>query len=480
MPSTTYYYEIKSINQYGGSALSTQKSATTAALPAAPAIATNVKATVKSSSAISLSWTDNATNETGYNIYRSLSDTLHFKIVASLPVNSTIYPDSGLFAHLTYFYKVTVLGVAGTTANSATVSGKTKDDAPVINDIANRSVRYGVTTTIQISAADVNGDKLTYLILNKPAFATLTNNSDNLTATLTLNPTSVQTGNYNTQVIVNDGNGGKDTTSFTLTVSSNYDPVIDTIINYTINEADSLNVSLKGHDQNNDNLTWSVTGAPANSFITQSSNSSAVLHLRTSYSSSANYLVKITVNDGNGGTAVRQFSLTVNDKNPSKTIYARFMYSDAIGAPWNSITTTTTNNLKDSSGNTTSVSLALQTPWWSAYNGGPQTGNNSGVYPDAVLEDYYYFGVFGSPDSVAAKVSGLDTSLKYNFTFYAGSVFSGSGITDNGNTTYTIGSTTVSLYVQNNTKNTVTIYNVKPDATGSIIFIMGKASIRQI
>ncbi len=476
LPSTTYYYKIKSINQYGGSALATQKSATTSALPAPPAIATNVKVTVKSSSAISLSWTDNATNETGYSIYRSLSDTLHYKLTTSLPINSTNYLDSGLFAHLTYFYKITVLGVGGTLAKSPTVSGKTKDDAPVITDIASRSVRYGIATAIQVSAADVNGDKLIYSILNKPAFATLINNGDKQTATLTLNPTSAQTGAHNTQIIVNDGNNGKDTTAFTLTVSGNYDPIIDSIANYTITETDSLNVSLTGHDQNNDNLTWSVTGAPANSFLTQSSSNTATLHLRTSYSSSGSYLVDITANDGNGGTAVRQFSLTVNDKNPAKTIFARFMYNDTIGTPWNNITTTTTNNLKDASNSTTNVSLTLQTTWWAAYNGGPQTGNNSGVYPDAVLKDYYYFGIFGGPDSVAAKLSGLDTALKYNLTFYAGSVYSGTGITDNGNTTFTIGGTTVSLYVQNNTKNTVTIYNVKPDVTGSIVFKMGKAS----
>ncbi len=476
LPSTSYYYKIKSINQYGGSALSTLKSAVTAALPAAPAVATNFKATVKSSSAITVSWNDNAANETGYNLYKSQSDTLHFKLIATLPINSVSYFDSGLFAHLTYFYKVAVLGVGGTSANSVTVSGKTTDDAPVINDIANRSVRYGVTTSIQVSAADVNGDKLTYSILNKPAFATLTNNSDKLTATLTLNPTSAQTGSYNTKIVVNDSYGGTDTTSFTLTVNSNYDPAIDTIINYNINEADSLNVGLTGHDQNNNALTWSVKGAPANSFITNTNNSSAVLHLRTSYTSSGSYIIKVTANDGNGGIAVRQFTLTVNDKNPSKTIYARFYYGDTIGTPWNNITAITTNNLKDSSGNTTNVSLALQTGWWGASNVGPSTGNNSGVYPDAVLKDYYYFGIFGGPDSVAAKVSGLDTSLRYNLTFYAGSVFSGTGITDNGNTTYTIGTTTVSLYVQNNIKNTVTIYNVKPDAAGSIIFKMGKAS----
>jgi hypothetical protein len=114
-----------------------------------------------------------------------------------------------------------------------------------------------------------------------------------------------------------------------------------------------------------------------------------------------------------------------------------FKYVDDLGEPWNDITGLTTNNLKDASGATTNIGLAVQGSWFTTYNTGPTTGNNSGVYPDAVLMDYLYFGIFGGPETMDTKITGLDTARKYNLTFFASSVFPGAA--DNGSTVYTVG-----------------------------------------
>ncbi len=449
-------------------------SATTPALPAAPIKPTIAKATVKSSSVIALTWKDNATNETGYTIYRSVNDSLHFRSVASLPPNSASYNDSSLFAHLTYYYRISVNGVGGTYNNAAVVSAKTTDNAPVITDLASRSVRYGITTVIKLTATDVDGDSLTYSILNKPSWATLTNNGNN-TANFTLKPTSANQGVIsNIKIIVNDNNGARDTTApFTLTVNSNYDPTLDSIADYTLSENGNVTINLNGHDQNStDSLRWSVTNVPNNYNITAINKTTAQLVLHPNYAAAGGYVVTVTASDGNGGTATRTFNLTVNDKDPNKTIYARFKDADVIGSPWNNITGVTTNNLTDVNGNATTVGLNMQTTWFSTSNGGPNTGNNSGVYPDAVLKDYYYFGIFGGPNTVSVQINGLDTSLKYNLTFFAAS--SWPGASDNGTTTFTVGTQTVSEYVQGNTQNTASINGLKPDATGNIYFTMAK------
>ncbi len=69
-PNTTYYYRVRTFNAIGSSAWSNTASATTLALvlPAAPS---NLVATAFSASQINLTWTDNATNETGFTIQRS-------------------------------------------------------------------------------------------------------------------------------------------------------------------------------------------------------------------------------------------------------------------------------------------------------------------------------------------------------------------------------------------------------------------------
>ena len=90
----------------------------------------------------------------------------------------------------------------------------------------------------------------------------------------------------------------------------------------------------------------------------------ANLFVHPKYSAAGTYLASITVDDGAGASVTRQFSITVNNKEPNITVYARFKDQDAIGLPWNSITGVTTNNLKNSAGGATSIGLALQTSWW--------------------------------------------------------------------------------------------------------------------
>ena len=449
-------------------------SATTSVLPAAPIKATNGKAVAQSSSVLALTWKDNATDETGFKLYRSVGDSLHFKFLSSLPVNASSYTDSSLFGHTLYYYYVSVLGAGGIYTNSNKFKAKTLDNAPAITNVENRSVRYGITTILKITANDADGDSLIYSILNKPTWAKLTNNGDN-TADFKLTPKSANQGDFNNiKIIVNDKYGKKDTTTFSLTVNSNYDPNFDSIGDYTITENDNLTIDLNGQDQNStDVLTWSVTNVPNTYSITTINNTTAQLELHPNYAAAGIYTVSVKVSDGNGGTATRTFNLNVNDKDPNKNIYARFKDVDDIGTPWNNITGVSTDNLKDANGNTTTVGMHMQTSWYATSNGGPTTGNNSGVYPDAVLKDYYYFGIFGGPDNVTVQLTGLDTALKYNLTFLAASSWPGTA--DNGTTTFTVDDQTVSQYVQNNTQNTVSINGIKADADGTINFTMAKA-----
>ena len=51
-----------------------------------------------------VSWTD-ASNETGYRVYRS-TDGVNFSKVADLAANATSFADSGLKDNTTYYYKV--------------------------------------------------------------------------------------------------------------------------------------------------------------------------------------------------------------------------------------------------------------------------------------------------------------------------------------------------------------------------------------
>ena len=469
VPGTSSYVTIPASALFRAS-IGAIPSATTLALPAPPATPGNFKATATSASQISLTW-NSVSGATGYQLSRSIGGNSNYIALATVASNITSYSDTGLNANLIHYYKIVTTGVGGTTSSASTASATTQNNAPVITKLNAISVPFGSTTTINVSATDADGDVLSYTG-SLPPFASLVSNGNG--ESLVLNPAQSDMGVYsNQQIVVNDSHGGTDNTTFTLTVNNNYLPAIDAIGNYTMNENDVVNIPLTAHDQNaGDVLTWSVSNAPNAYTLINNSNGSATLTLHPNFLSAGTYNPVVTVNDGNGGITTATFTVVVNDKSPNTNIYVRFKYNTPIGSPWNSVTGLTTNNLVDENGNTTNVGLALQTSWWANYNSGVTTGNNSGVYPDAVLEDYYYFGIFGGPETVDTKITGLDPSKKYNLTFFGASNFS--LVPDNGSTVYTVGSQSDTLRVQNNMQNTVSINGITPAADGTITYTMSK------
>jgi len=453
----------------------TQSVATTFSLPAVPVAPYGVTANALSASSIALSWQDTASTVTGFQLYRSVGDTTHFIQLASFAANVFSYADNGLFSNQTYYYKLLATGVGGNSAYSSVVNATTKNTPPVIAKLSDTSMRYGTTVTLTLNATSPNAGTLTFSGANLPAFAHLTDNN-NRTATLALTPAAADQGNYaGMKILVADAFGGKDSTVFALNVNNNYAPVIDSIGNYTLSENDTLSIPLSAHEQNPANaLSFAVSNLPNNYTIVPGSNGQAVLQLHPSYAAAGTYSVLVTVNDANGLKATRTFTLTVLDKDPTRKIYVRMQASHTIGGVWNSVTGVTSTNFNDASGVNTGVGLNLPSSWWPAtYPGGPTTGNNSGVYPDAVLQDYYFFAYFGGPDTVNAVITGMDMTKLYNLTFYAGSAWT--GVADNGSTNYRVGSQSVSLHVQNNTQNTVTLSSLKPAADGTITFTMKRA-----
>src|SRR5262249_5750122 len=74
-----------------------------------------LSATAISATQISLSWTDNANNETGFKVYISTNGTT-FSLLATLGTNVTTYSSSGLNSATTYYYRVTAFNAIGESA----------------------------------------------------------------------------------------------------------------------------------------------------------------------------------------------------------------------------------------------------------------------------------------------------------------------------------------------------------------------------
>jgi uncharacterized protein (AIM24 family) len=135
---TTYYYRIMAYKRNETSSYSGVAGATTQSsgvtIPNAPS---NLTAAAGSSSQINLSWQDNSSNETGFKIQRATSSSGPWAQIATVGANTSSYPDAGLSASTTYYYRVFSYNSAGNSgysnvANTTTQSsgGTTVPDAP--------------------------------------------------------------------------------------------------------------------------------------------------------------------------------------------------------------------------------------------------------------------------------------------------------------------------------------------------------------
>jgi titin len=117
--STSYSYRVRGYNDGGDSDYSNTASAETQVVPALPATPTNLTATAASRSQINLTWTDNASNETGFKIERCKGATCtYFTQIATVGANVTSYSNTGLSANSTYRFRVRAYNAAGNSSYS--------------------------------------------------------------------------------------------------------------------------------------------------------------------------------------------------------------------------------------------------------------------------------------------------------------------------------------------------------------------------
>ncbi|HMH34024.1 MAG TPA: PA14 domain-containing protein [Puia sp.] len=454
-------------------------SATTLAAPGTPGIPVNFTVQAQSPSKIKVSWADAGSSATSFELYRSSNTNTSYALLKTIPASGgTInYVDSSLFSNALYFYKVRALNQGGNSGFTAEASATTLDNIPVATPISNKNVRY--TTQLQVSfvATDADNEQLTTVVSNLPSFGSFLS-TGNGTATITFSPAVADAGVYNNiTVTATDQHGGVASSSFNLTVNDNYNPEITgTSTTVSVNEGSNTSLVLNANDQNaSDNIAWVFSGLP--SFITPTitgtgSTSSVTFAIHPGYADNGIYNFTASTSDGRGGSDDKAITVTVSDVNPSSKVYLNFKDATGVNAAgvWNNLNATPAINnvlgsFTDDSGAPSTVGLKILTNWQNVPtptgNTGVNTGNNSGVYPDAVISTYWW-----SNTKQTFKITGLDTSslVRYRLTFFGSS----GKISDTRTSQYTVNGNVVTLVATNNSTNTVNITGLVPASDSSL------------
>ena len=120
-PESSICYRVVAENVVGKSAYSAVSCASTM-LPLVP---TSLASSILSSSALRLTWTDNASDEDGYRLERCIgSGCTGFAQLTALAPNSTSYDDFGLATNTDYRYRLRAYNGAGNTAYTVVVVAK--------------------------------------------------------------------------------------------------------------------------------------------------------------------------------------------------------------------------------------------------------------------------------------------------------------------------------------------------------------------
>ena len=236
------------------------------------------------------------------------ADTLEFSLGAGAPTGASINQNTGAFswtptASQVGTHTVTVQvedGAGATDSEAVAVTVTESNENPVLGSIGAKSVNELAALTFTATATDGDNDPLEFtLVGTPPSGASITSGG-----AFSWTPSESQDGTHAITIQVEDGSGGSDSETITVTVSEvNQDPALNPIGPKSVNKLEALTFTATATDGDviggtADTLEFSLgAGAPTGASINQ--NTGAFSWTPTA-SQVGTHTVTVQVEDGAG------------------------------------------------------------------------------------------------------------------------------------------------------------------------------------
>src|ERR1041385_2949152 len=172
----------------------------------------------------------------------------------------------------------------------------------------------GATADQSITATDQDGNTLSFSLVTGPTFATVTTVTGGTgtgTGNIHLAPGFSDAGTYTATVRADDGAGGTNDKTLTITVTNtNRAPVLNAISPMVVTENATADQTITGSDPDGDALTFSKVTGPTFVTITTATATTGTVHVAPGTGDAGTYTVQAQVSDG-ALTDTEIFSVTV-------------------------------------------------------------------------------------------------------------------------------------------------------------------------
>lgn len=273
--------------------------------------------------------------------------------------------------------------IAWLPAFSIAVTAAAGNSAPTISGTPPTSAKPGVQYTFQPSAADANGDPLTFSIANRPLWATF----NATTGALAGMPTATSVSGTNIIISVSDGKLSASLPAFAINVvaSANAPPVISGAPPTSATVGTAYAFTPTASDANGDALTFSIANTPAWATFSTSTGRLQGTPAAANVGSSTNII--ISVSDGQSTTSLPAFAIAVSaaSSNAAPTISGTPPTTATVGTAYAFQPTA-----NDANGDPLTFSIANQPTWatFSTSTGllqGTPAAANAGAWPNITI-----------------------------------------------------------------------------------------------